>query len=348
MTHRSRAGDEPTGRRKTATLKRRTGPKTHRGSSSVDSLETKVAQLTRDLNEALRQQTATSEILKVIGSAAFDLRAVFEAVAENSVKLCGADRAFIFRFDGEVLRMVGAYNSALEFVQWVEEHPIVPGRHSGAARAALERRTVQIPDAQADPEYSYGAKEVEPIRTVLGVPIMRGDELLGVILIYRFEVRAFTDKQIARVETSADQAAIAIENVRLFDQLRARNEDLRESLQQQTATSEILRAISQSPTDAQPVFDAIVSTAVRSLRCDMVAILLRDGGAYDHIAGATTQGPIKLPAGRPPIDARANFPSRAFLAKETLYLPDWSQIDLPERGTEYRQLSGAARRALTS
>ena len=109
MTHRSKAGDEPTGRRKTATLKRRTGPKPHRGSSSIDSLETKVAQLTRDLNEALQQQTATSEILKVIGSAAaFDLRAVFEAVAENSVDLCGADRAFIFRFDGEVLRMVGA------------------------------------------------------------------------------------------------------------------------------------------------------------------------------------------------------------------------------------------------
>ena len=119
---------------------------------------------TADLTEALEQQTATSDVLEVISRSAFDLQAVFETVAESSVRLCGADRAFIFRFDGEFLRMVVAFNSSPEFKEWVAQHPIRPGRHSAAARAALERGTVHIPDVLADPEFTYGAKDVEAIR----------------------------------------------------------------------------------------------------------------------------------------------------------------------------------------
>ena len=141
----------------------------------------------------------------------FDLHAVFEAVAESSVRLCGADRAFIYRFDSELLRMAVAYNTPPEFKEFVEQNPIRPGRHSCAARTALERRTIHIPDVLADPEYTYGAKAFDKIRTVLGVPILKSDDLLGVIVIYHQEVRPFTDKQIALVETFADQAAIAIE-----------------------------------------------------------------------------------------------------------------------------------------
>ena len=159
-------------------------------------------QRTTDLTETLEQQTATADVLEVISRSAFDLQAVFETVAESSVRLCGADRAFIFRFDGEFLRMAVAYNSSAEFAEWVANHPIPPGRHSGSARAALERRTIHVPDVLADPEYTYGAKDVEPIRTILGVPILKGDDLLGVMMIYRLEVRPFTDKQIALVETS--------------------------------------------------------------------------------------------------------------------------------------------------
>ena len=191
-----------------------------------------LSQRTTDLTEALEQQTATSDVLEVISRSAFDLQAVFETVAESSVRLCGADRAFIFRFDGELLRMVVAYNSTPGFVEWVAKNPIRPGRHSGSARAALERRTIQISDVLADPEYVYGAKDVEPIRTVLGVPILKGDDLLGVMMIYRLEVRPFTDRQIALIETFADQAAIAIENVRLLDELRERTEEV-EKLNQQ-------------------------------------------------------------------------------------------------------------------
>ena len=197
------------------------------------------ARLLSELRQSLEQQTATANVLEVISRSAFDLRAVFETVAESSVRLCGADRAFIFQFDGELLRMAASYNATPEFAEWVNEHPIRPGTHSGSARAALERRTIHIPDVRADPDYVYGAKDVETIRTVLGVPILKGDELLGVMMIYHLEVRPFTDKQIALVETFADQAAIAIENVRLFEaeQQRAHEnarllQELRESTQE--------------------------------------------------------------------------------------------------------------------
>ena len=193
---------------------------------------TDLSQRTTDLTETLEQQTATANVLEVISRSAFDLRAVFQTVAESCVRLCGADRAFIFRFDGELLRMVVAYNSSPEFAEWVAKNPIRPGRHSGSARAALERRTIHITDVLADPEYVYGAKDVEPIRTILGVPILKGDDLLGVMMIYRLEVRPFTDRQVALVETFADQAAIAIENVRLLDELRERTAEV-EKLNQQ-------------------------------------------------------------------------------------------------------------------
>ena len=193
---------------------------------------TDLSQRTTDLTETLEQQTATANVLEVISRSAFDLRAVFQTVAESCVRLCGADRAFIFRCDGELLRMVVAYNSSPEFAEWVAKNPIRPGRHSGSARAALERRTIHITDVLADPEYVYGAKDVEPIRTILGVPILKGDDLLGVMMIYRLEVRPFTDRQVALVETFADQAAIAIENVRLLDELRERTAEV-EKLNQQ-------------------------------------------------------------------------------------------------------------------
>src|SRR5262249_47823100 len=146
-----------------------------------------------ELRVALEQQTATSELLKVIGRSTFDLQPVFETLAENAVRLCEAERANIFRFDGQLLRVVAGYNVPTENMAFLERNPIAPGRHSGSARAALERRTIHIEDVRSDPDYSYGVVQVDTVRTVLAVPMLKSGELLGVILIYREVVRPFTD-----------------------------------------------------------------------------------------------------------------------------------------------------------
>jgi len=247
-------------------------------------------QRSRELAESLEQQTATAKVLDVISRSAFDLRVVFATVVESSVRLCGADRAFIFRFDGQLLHVVATYNAKPEFVEWVTKHPIRPGRHSAAARAALERRTIHIPDALADPDYTYGTgeKNVEAFRTLLGMPILKGEELLGVVVIYHLEVRPFTAKQMALVETFADQAAIAIENVRLFEAEQQRSRELAELLEQQTATSEVLQIISSSPGDLDPVFAMMLEKAARICGATFGNIYRWDGEALHYVAGHNT------------------------------------------------------------
>ena len=277
-------------------------------------------QRTADLTESLEQQTATAKVLDVISRSAFDLRAVFETVAESSVRLCGADRAFIFRFDGELLRMGVAFNSTPEFVEWVARNPIRPGRHSASARAALERRTIHIPDVLTDPEYVYGAKDVEPIRTVLGVPILKGDDLLGVIMIYRLEVKPFADKQIALVETFADQAAIAIENVRLFEAEQQRSRELTESLEQQTATSEVLRVISSSPGELQPVFQAILLNAVQICASQNATLWLREDGGL-RVAARHLPAPVEV---TPPQPGPRSGLFRAIDTKQMVHIDDYA------------------------
>jgi GAF domain-containing protein len=232
--------------------------------------------LLNELRESLQQQTATADVLKVISRSAFDLGPVFETVVENAVRLCGADRGFLFRFDGELLRMAAFYNASPELTEWVRQNPITPGRRTVSARAALERRTVQVPDVQADSEYAYAVRDVAPIRTTLGVPMLKGDALVGVIAIYRLEVRPFTDQQIALVETFADQAAIAIENVRLFDELR-------ESLQQQTATADVLKVISRSTFDLQAVLDTLIESAATLCEADQGYIGRPKGGGFFRV-----------------------------------------------------------------
>jgi class 3 adenylate cyclase len=175
---------------------------------------------------------------EVISRSASDLHAVFETVAESSVRLCEADRAFIFQYEGELLRVKAFYNASPELADWVREHPVRPGNHLASARAAFHRQTIHIPDVQVDPDYFHGGKLVDAFRTVLTVPILKSDDLLGVIMIYRLNVQPFTEKQIALVETFADQAAIAIENTRLLQELRERTEEvekLNQRLEQRVA-----------------------------------------------------------------------------------------------------------------
>jgi two-component system, NtrC family, sensor kinase len=228
-------------------------------------------QRTTDLTESLEQQTATSKVLDVISRSAFDLRAVFEAVIESSVRLCGAERGFIYRFDGEMFRMASSYNAPPLVVEWIERHPFRAGTDSAKARAALERRSIHIPDIHADPNYTYDAKDIETFHTLLAVPILKGDTLLGVITIYHLEVRPFTDKQIALVETFADQAAIAIENVRLLEELHQRTDDLGRSVGELRALGEISQAVN-STLDLETVLETIVAKAVQLSNTDAGAI----------------------------------------------------------------------------
>jgi GAF domain-containing protein len=281
-------------------------------------------QRTEELSASLEQQTATANVLEVISRSAFDLNAVFETVAENSVRLCGADRAFIFRYDGELLRMAVAYNAPEEFKQWVAQNPIRPGRHSGSARAALERRTIHIPDVRADPEYTYGAKEAEDIRTVLGVPILKGDELLGVMMIYHLDgVRPFTDTQIALVETFADQAAIAIENVRLFEAEQQRSHELTESLQQQTATADVLKVISRSTFDLKSVLQTLVESAAKLCDADKATITRQIHSSFFRAeAYGFSQEFVDLMRSRPVDVDRSTITGRALLGKSIVHVHD--------------------------
>ena len=280
--------------------------------------------LFNETTEALAQQTATADVLKVISRSAFDLQPVFDTVAESSVKLCEADRAFIFRFDGELLRMVASHNAPPEFREWVAQNPIRPGRHSGSARAALERRTIHIHDVRADPDYTYGAKDAEAIRTVLGVPILKGDELLGVMMIYHLEgVRPFTARQIALVETFADQAAIAIENVRLFREVQERTEDLAESLRQQTATAEVLKTISRSTFDLPAVLQALVETAARLCDADKGTITRqKDGAFYRAESYGFSEDFMNYVRGVPVVVDRHSATGRALFEGIVVHIPD--------------------------
>src|SRR5262245_21014407 len=206
-----------------------------------------------ELRVALEQQTATSELLKIVGRSSFDLEPVFKMLAESAVHLCSAVHAAIFRFDGQFLRLVIGHNFTPQEAELITQNPIALGPGSASGRAGLERRAVHIRDVQSDPEFTYLVDRV-PSRTLLAVPMLRADELLGVILIHREEVLPFTDNQISLMETFADQAVIAIENARLLDELQARNRDL-------TALGEVGRAVS-STLDLNVVLKTIVDRAV--------------------------------------------------------------------------------------
>ena len=247
-------------------------------------LLSELRQRTDDLTESLEQQTALSEVLGIISSSPTDLGPVFNTILASATRLCEGNLAALWQYDGTVLTGAAHYNASPAFAEKYMTMVLRPGREGPARLAALEHRTIHVEDITAEPGFSPMVLQYEQARTVLAVPLLREKNLVGVIGMWRREVRPFSEQQIALVRTFADQAVIAIENARLLNELRQRTDDLSESLEQQTATSEILQVISNSPTNTQPVFDTIVQSALKLFPDAAISIVLPDGDQVKAVA----------------------------------------------------------------
>ena len=247
--------------------------------------------LLNELRELLQQQTSTADVLKVISRSTFDLQTVLDTLTESAALLCEADMAGIARQRQEsgAFHHVTNYNFPPDWVDFNRAIPIEPGRGSIIGRVLLNRKAVHVDDVLADPEYTYFETQKKAgFRTFLGVPLLRENSPIGVIILGRKTVAPFTDKQIELVATFADQAVIAIENVRLFDEVQARTRDLSEALEQQTATSEVLKVISSSRGELEPVFQAMLENAVRICEAKLGSLVLCEGDGFRYVAGYGT------------------------------------------------------------
>src|SRR5262245_63112239 len=216
-------------------------------SSTADAdreLARRVTELERELSEAHRRQSATAEVLKAVSRSTFNLQEVLDSLIESAVQLTSAETGLIVRQYGEVYRAAAIYGASPEFIEVAKQNPIPPGRQSATGRAVLERRVVHIHDVLDDREYKWLGGQAAGVRTILAVPMLRADGVVGVIGCGRREVRPFTAKEIELVQIFADQALIAIENARLFEAEQESKRELQESLEHQTATSDVLQVIS--------------------------------------------------------------------------------------------------------
>ena len=355
-----------TRRRKVTTAKRggRPEPARHRKSSATGK-EVEIERLNRELNhalkqqaattientrllselrESLRQQTAAADVLKAISRSTFDLQSVLDTLLQSAARLCEAGRAVMFRRDGDFYHGVAFCNASPDVVDFIKRHPITPGRHTITARVALERRTIHVADLQADAEYAYALTDVDPIRTELGVPMFRGDDIVGVIILYKFEVQPFTDRQIELITTFAAQAVIAIENARLLNELRQRTDDLSESLLQQIATADVLKVISRSTFDLQTVLNTLVESAVTLCDATACAIYVRNGDLFHAKAFVgESEEFIRYLKSNPQKPGRGSVGARVLLTGEVQNIAD---IRLDEDYEPAMKLTMKARAAL--
>src|SRR5262245_9261237 len=286
-----------------------------------------------ELHESLEYQTATSEVLSVISRSPNDLQPVFDTIARIAQRLCQAEHAFVLQREEGGYRLVAANDAVPDWVTALKANPLLPDRGSLTGRVALERSTVHVDDLRADPEYTLAPALQHGVRSELGVPLVRDGEVIGVIIVGRTEVRPFTKRQIALVETFADQAVIAIENTRLFEEVQSRTRELQESLEYQMATSEVLGVISRSPTDAQPVFDAIAESARRLCDGHRSAVYRFDGTLIHNIAhhNWTPEGLEALHRVYPRPPSRETQIAQSILDGTVVHVPDLEAPGVPEQ-----------------
>src|SRR5437764_1294581 len=269
---------------RTTKLKRRKEPTAARGRafSAVD-LQEQLDRRTRELAEALEQQTATSEVLRVISSSSGELAPVFESLLASAKHLCGAEFGIILLREGEAFRTVALHGATAEYTEARWRAPFIrPAADTGLGRVLETKQVVQIADVQkvvgyVDNPVQAPIVQLAGVRSKLSVPMLKEEDLIGVIEIDRLEVRPFTHEQIALLVNFANQAVIAIENVRLLNELR-------ESLEQQTATSEVLRVISSSPGELDPVFQTMLASATRLCEANFGILYRFDGEVFQPVA----------------------------------------------------------------
>ena len=302
-------------------------------------LLSELRQRTEDLTESLQQQTATADVLKVISRSTFDLQIVLDALTKSAAQLCDADMGAIMRETSKVYYYATNYNFPPDFSQWARSLPVEPGRGSVVARILLDGKIAHIADVLADSEYTFfEAQQKAGYRTLLGVPLLREGKVIGVMVLSRTTVRPFTDRQIALATGFADQAVIAIENVRLFDELQARTREVSETLEYQTATGDVLNVISRSPFDLQPVLDTIVQIAARLCSAEYAFIAKLTEGKCRLVAANNMEAEhVKYIANNPVSIDRGSVIGRVVLQHNTVHVRDVLE-DLEFRHLEWQKV----------
>jgi adenylate cyclase len=311
--------------RKASRPKRANSAKGRRGKQdSASNLRQQLKRCTAELVEARAQQTATADVLKVISRSAFDLQPILNTLVRSAIELCNASTGVFFLREGDLFHLATVVGSPPAFVQYMRDNPLPLNRSTSVGRAASSGKVEHLPDVLADPEYQLSeGQRLGGYRTLLAVPLLRDGEVIGVFSLARRDQEPFTQRQIDLVTTFADQALIAVQNVRLFEEVQARTRELSESLQQQTATSEVLQVISSSPGDLAPVFDKMLENATRVCGAEFGSMILAEGDSFRQAALYNAPAAFAAVRANKVFDlATESAPSRAIRNRQAFQIED--------------------------